>query len=189
LLAAAWHDQGRDQHLHGLAVLIERGGPDFDQPLLRARLRRTHLEDLALEAQLIARTHRVRPAELVEAGADDAARGLELALDQEPHGERRRVPAARRQATEYAFAGGILIEMKRLRIELGGKALDPIAVDAGAAGAVGLANGKVLEISRGHFDASMSNAASCRRHGQLSRPKHAPPATTAVTIRPNAASA
>ena len=63
-----------------------------------------------------------------EAGADNAASGLELALDREPHGERRRAPAACRQAAEYAVTSGVLIEMKGLRIELGGKALDPIAV-------------------------------------------------------------
>jgi hypothetical protein len=38
------------------------------------------------------------------------------------------VPAACRQAAEYAVTGGVFIEMKGLRIELGGKALDPIAV-------------------------------------------------------------
>jgi len=97
------------------------------------------------------RAHRVRPTEFVEAGADDAASRFELAVDQEPHGERRCVPAARRQAAEYAIAGGVLVEMERLRIELGGKALDTIAIDAGATRTVGLANGKVLEKSRGHF--------------------------------------
>jgi hypothetical protein len=35
-----------------------------------------------------------------------------------------------------------------------GKALDPIAIDAGASRTVGLADGKVLEKSRGDFDAS-----------------------------------
>src|SRR5215471_11745294 len=154
MLRPAWHNQARHQHLHSLAVLIERGGSDLDQPLLGTRLRWAHLDNLALDPQFITRAHRVRPTEFVEASADDATSGFELALDQEPHGERRRVPAARRQAAEYAVAGGVLVEMERLRIELGGKALDPIAVDAGATRTVGLANGKVLEKSRGHFDAS-----------------------------------
>ena len=96
--------------------------------------------------QLISRAHRVRPAEFVEAGSHDAASGLEFALNQQSHGERSRVPAARRQAAEYAVTGGFLIEMKGLRIELGGKALDPIGVDADATGTVGLADGKVLEV-------------------------------------------
>jgi hypothetical protein len=42
------------------------------------------------------------------------------------------VPTACCQAAEYAVTGGMLIEMKGLRIELTGKALDPIAVDADA---------------------------------------------------------
>src|SRR5262245_47516245 len=88
LRRAARQDEARHQHLHRLAILIERGRPHLDQPLLGARPRWTHLDDLALDAQLIARAHRVRPAEFIEARADDAAGGLELTLDQEPHGER-----------------------------------------------------------------------------------------------------
>src|SRR5262245_21811437 len=84
------------------AVLTERGHPYLYQPLFRAQLRWTHVDDLALDPQLVSRAHRVRPPEFVEAGTDNAASGLELALDQEPHGERRRVPAACRQAAEYA---------------------------------------------------------------------------------------
>jgi hypothetical protein len=92
---------------------IERGRPYLDQTLLGARVGWTHLDHLALDTQFIAETHRVRPAEFVEADAHDATCGLELALDQELHGERRRVPTARRQAAEDAVTGGILSAMKQ----------------------------------------------------------------------------
>src|SRR5215472_12280521 len=156
----------------------------------RARLGWPHLDHLVLNTQLIAGAHWVRPAKFVEAGAHDATSGLELALDQEPHGERRRVPTARRQSAEDAVTGGIVIEMERLRIELGSEALDPITLDADVTGTVGLADGKILEVPRGHFDApTNNNAASCPRHDQLNLPNQAPPATATATISPKAASA
>src|SRR5438445_3421545 len=79
-----------------IAVLIERGRPYLDQPLLGTRLRWAHLDDLALDSQFVSRAYRVRPAKFIEACTDNASCGLKLALNQEPHGERRRVPAAGR---------------------------------------------------------------------------------------------
>src|ERR1041385_8473975 len=66
-------DQIANRNLHPLAVLVERSGLPLDQPLPGTRLRRPHLHHLDLEMQLVARPHRPRPAELVEARADDAA--------------------------------------------------------------------------------------------------------------------
>src|SRR5262249_38155709 len=125
----------------------------------RARLGWPHLDHLVLNTQLIAGAHWVRPAKFVEAGAHDATSGLELALDQEPHGERRRVPTARRQSAEDAVTGGIVIEMERLRIELGSEALDPITLDA---------------------DATWPTAKSSRYRGVISMP---PPTKTPPRVR------
>jgi len=100
--------------------------------------------------QLIAGPHGLRPAELVEARADDPARGLQLAFDQQPHGHRGGVPAARRQAPEYRAARGLFVEMEGLRIEFGGESFDPFLLDPQASGAEGLALREVLEISSGH---------------------------------------
>ena len=61
------------------------------------------------------------------------------------------------------------------------KTLDPITLDVDATGTVGLADGKILEVSWGHFDAPTNNAASCPRHDQLNLPNQAPPAIAAVT--------
>src|SRR5215216_7914523 len=55
--------------------------------------------------------------------------GLKLALHQEPHGDRRRMPAARGQSAEHGAGGRLLVEMKWLRIEFGGKGLDPLRVN------------------------------------------------------------
>src|SRR5205814_3498221 len=62
--------------------------------------RSPHLEDLALDAQLIPGSHGSWPAELVSPGAHDAASGFEVALDQEPHGDRGRVPTTGGQPSE-----------------------------------------------------------------------------------------
>src|SRR5262245_60242304 len=62
LRPAAWYNQVRYQYLYNLAVLIERGRPYLHQPLLRAQLRWTHVDDLALDSQLVSRAHRMRPS-------------------------------------------------------------------------------------------------------------------------------
>ncbi len=95
--------------------------------------------------QLVARPNWPRPAELVEAGADDPAGGLELALDQQPHGHRRGVPAARCEPAEDRFARGGGVEVEGLWVEFRGERLDARFVDAQPARRVGLADGKVLE--------------------------------------------
>src|SRR6266571_1924895 len=139
-----------DGDLHRLAVLILRRRPHLDQSLLRTGLRGPHFENFALDVELIPGPHGPRPAELVEARADDSASGLQLALHQEPHGHCRGVPAARRQASEYRTARGLFVEMEGLRVEFGGESLDPRFFDTQTPGAEGLPYREVLEISSGH---------------------------------------
>src|SRR3989449_3362793 len=91
-LPAARHHEIRDDDLNGLVILVERRRSHLDQPLIWTRPRWPHLEDLALGPQLISRPHRPWPAELVGAGAHDAAGGVEVAFDQEPHGDGGGVP-------------------------------------------------------------------------------------------------
>src|SRR5947208_99145 len=79
----ARHDERSDHDLNGFAVLIEGRGAHLDEALLGPRLRRPHLEDLAFNPKRVAGAHRERPAELLEAGTDDAASRLELAVHQE----------------------------------------------------------------------------------------------------------
>src|SRR6266705_7102321 len=141
-LAARYHEI-RDDDLNGLVVLVERRRSHLDQSLSWTGPRGPHLEDLALDAQLIPGSHGSWPAELVSPGAHDAAGGFEVALDQEPHGDRGRVPTASRQPTEYCVARCVLVEMEWLRIGLGAKRLDSLLVDLQPARAKRLADGKV----------------------------------------------
>src|SRR2546430_7366467 len=90
LRRAARYHEIRDDDLNGLVVLVERRRSHLDQSLIWTGPRGPHLEDLALDPQLIPGSHGSWPAELVSPGAHDAARGVEGALHQEPHGDRGR---------------------------------------------------------------------------------------------------
>src|SRR5687768_16340094 len=138
------------RHLHGLVVLIQRCCPDLDDSLVRTRLRGSNLEHFAFDMKLIAWPNRSWPAELVKAGTDDAAGGFEIAVDQEPHRDRRRVPAACGETSKDRSGRSSLVEMKRLGIELGSKALDVRRIDVDAAGPKGLPRFKIFEVSLSH---------------------------------------
>jgi len=97
--------------------------------------------------KLIAGPYRSWPAEFVEAGADDAAGRGKLALDQQPHRDRGGVPAARGETAEYRAGRRTFVEVKGLRIEFGGKALDAFGIDANAAGLKGLSSFKLFQVS------------------------------------------
>jgi hypothetical protein len=94
----------------------------------------------------VARAHRPRPAELVEARADDAP-GQRRALGREQaHRQRRRVPAAGGKAAEDRVFGRFVVEVKGLRVERRGEAADRLGVHRDLAGPVGLARREVLKI-------------------------------------------
>src|SRR5688572_3877473 len=136
--------------VHGFVVLIQRRSPDLDDSLIGARLRRSYLEHLAFDVQLIPWPNRSWPAELVKAGADEAAGGFEIAVDQEPHGDRGGVPAACGEASKDRVGRSSFIEMKRLRIEFGSKALDARRIDVDAPGRKGLPRFKIFQVSLRH---------------------------------------
>src|SRR5262249_23250019 len=161
-----------DGDLNRLVVLIERRRSHLDQSLMRTRPRRPYLEDLGLDAEIITGPHGSCPAEFVEARADDAASGPEVALDQQPHRDGGGVPAAGSQSAEYRVARGFLVEMERLRVELGGERLDSLLVDLQPTGAERLPDGEVFEIALLH---GRDRAVVDRRIG----PNHARPATAA----------
>jgi len=80
------------------------------------------------DVELITRSHGPRPTELIESCAHDAPCRCDLALDQKPHGESRRMPAACRQPAEDCVERRVFVEMEWLGIEFGGKSLDLILV-------------------------------------------------------------
>ena len=100
LFRPPWHEKIGHQDLNGLAALVECRCTHLDQTLVWPRFQRTDFENFAFEMQLVAGAHRRRPTELVEPGAEDAARRSELAFDQQPHRQRCSMPAARGETAE-----------------------------------------------------------------------------------------
>src|SRR6202023_1201996 len=96
----ARHQKVAGEHLHDFVVLIERRVLHPDHAAIGPRFGRADFEHLALDVQLVAGAHRTRPAQLVEADAENAAGRLERAVDHKPHGDRSGVPAAGRQSLE-----------------------------------------------------------------------------------------
>src|SRR5437870_11883653 len=119
LRRAARYHEVRDDDLNGLVGLVERRRSHLDQSLIWTRPRGPHLQDLALDAQLIPGSHGSWPAELVSPGAHDAAGGFEVALDQQPHGDRGRVPTTGGQSAGGRGARGFLRGMGPRRIGRG----------------------------------------------------------------------
>src|SRR5207249_4030688 len=147
---------------------------------MRARFRRSHVEDFALDVQLVTRSHGKWPAELVEARTDDAAGGFEVALDQQSHRERGGMPAACRQAAEYRVARRLFVLVERLRIEFRRECLDALLFDGDAPGAVDLSDGEVFEILLAHIGDLLCSTAAVL-HGHVSGPNQAPPGTACAT--------
>src|SRR5271170_6191808 len=160
LFWTALHQQIAHRNQYRLAILIQSGHPHLDQPKVRTRLRWPHLEHFALNVQIIAWSHRTRPAQLIEAGSDYPACRPELAVDQEAHGHGSSVPTARYQTLKYRVLRCRGVEMERLGIELRSKALDPLLVNLESAGAIRLPHRKVFEIPLGHSEKSSATGYS-----------------------------
>src|SRR6185369_13541776 len=94
-----------------------------------AAARGTDLEHLRLDLELVARPDRPRPPQLLGPRADDAARRTQAALDEQPHREGRRVPAAGAEAREDGDPRRLLVEVERLRVVGRGEGLDRGGVD------------------------------------------------------------
>src|SRR5579862_7497394 len=123
------YHQIADKHLYRLVVLIQRRRLHFDDALVGTRLRGSHLEHFAFDVQLVAGPYWPRPSKFVESGADEAARGLEVAFYEKTHGDRCGMPAACSQALEQRIGRDVLVQMEGLRIEFGREGLDARGLD------------------------------------------------------------
>src|SRR6478672_9516005 len=101
--------------------------------------------------ELIPGPHGPRPTKLIESHANDAAGRFDLAFDQKPHGESRRMPAACRQPAKDCVPRRVFVEMEWLGIKFGGESLDLLLVYPQSPGTEGLPNREVFEIPLTHF--------------------------------------
>src|SRR5262245_29169562 len=95
--------------------------------------------------QNVPRARRAGPADL-SASTDNPAAERQPALDLQPHGDRRRMPAARRQTIEERALRRLLIEVEGLRVELLRKSLDLRFVKSMRTAGEALTGVKVFEI-------------------------------------------
>lgn len=61
------------------------------------------------------------------------------------------MPASGSETAKYRMTASAFIEMKRLRVEFGGKAFNALSVDASSAGTELLSRRKIFQVSLGHI--------------------------------------
>ena len=146
-------------------VAVPRSGRDFD-----GLSSSTSLTTVSTSPGRVGRGHSMVPPEPMmppSSGRPD--------LHQQLHGDRHGVPAARREAAEQRALRRLIVEMKRLRVELAGKGLDLRGIDCVAGAGEALPDGKIVEregLYRGV------------RHGLL--PRRSPAFSACLPGRPDA---
>src|SRR5688572_15423790 len=109
---------------HQLAVLVHRLPAVLHQPDAFARGGRPRFNHGAAVGEGVARTHRLEPADAVDARRAEAGGLAQVAFHHQAHADRAGMPAARNQAAEHRFAGGRRVGMEWLRIELAAEGQD-----------------------------------------------------------------
>lgn len=109
--------------LNDIAALVYRPAKKNYRAAIRSRARWRDFNDFALNMEYVSGTGRCRPAQL-SPGADEAAGEWRTTLDIQTHRDRGGMPTARRQTLEERALGGLVVRVKRLRIELDRECLD-----------------------------------------------------------------
>lgn len=111
------------ENLNGLAALVYRPAEKDYRAAIGSRARWRNFNDFALNMEYISGTGRRWPAQL-SPGPDNAASEWRTTLNIETHRDRGGVPTARCQAIEESAFCGLLVRVKRLRIELNRERFD-----------------------------------------------------------------
>jgi hypothetical protein len=155
LLACRFVGAARNQEISGknlyrFVVLVEGRRSNADHAAIGPRIGGPYFEDFTLGVQFVAGANRARPAQFVEAYAQNATRRPKLTVDQKPHGHCGRMPSARRQTLKRRLPGGVLVEMKGLRIELPCESENLILFDAQPTGLENLSDREIFQESPLH---------------------------------------
>ncbi|HXY22950.1 MAG TPA: hypothetical protein VEI29_09705 [Burkholderiaceae bacterium] len=86
----------------------------LEQSVIHPRPGRSHFEHLASNPELIAGSKRSQPAKLLKPQADNVTCWLQVAFDQQPHGDRSGMPASGGKPIQKASARRGFIQVKRL---------------------------------------------------------------------------
>src|SRR4029077_19893759 len=133
---------------HRRAAGVGRLHHGLDDATVRLAQRPARLDDRGPNTERIARSHRVRPAELVQAGAAQARLRGQVVLHEQAHHEGGGMPAAGDQSAVRACRRGHRIDVERLRIEFLGESNDASLIDAEAAALVRGPEQVVLEVAQ-----------------------------------------
>src|SRR5690348_14564152 len=138
-------DRGGPHHRRAVGVGCLHHG--LDDATIRLAQRPARLDDGDPNTERIPRSHRVRPAELVQAGAAQARLRGQVVLHEQAHHEGGGMPAAGDQPAVRARHRGHRIDVERLRIEFLGESNDASLIDADAAALVRGPERVVLEVA------------------------------------------
>src|SRR6266849_6435106 len=114
--------------LYDFAALVAGFAPHRDRSAVRPRARRHDFHDLAFDVEHIPGPRCRRPGDF-SPEANDAASDREAAVDLKAHGDCRSVPSARRESMEQGCLRGLVIGVKRLRVEFSGECRDLFLVE------------------------------------------------------------
>src|SRR5438094_384048 len=85
--------------LHNVTSLIRCDVPQANDAVIGPRTRRTHIDNLRLHSEHIARPHHIRPAQFINPEADGAFSKVQ-GSHEEPHRDRCRMPPTCNQSLE-----------------------------------------------------------------------------------------
>lgn len=131
--------------MHWLAILIQSSAFHSNDRLGWLGPGGQNLEDLAFHPQSISRPRWFGPCQLA-AEPDDPVAQRQSSGDHKPDGDCGGMSPTRGQPAEHGGLSGRLIEMKRLRIELGGERFDSLFIDPIGVGREPLADVQIFQI-------------------------------------------
>src|SRR5579863_9405226 len=111
------------QQVNCFPVLVEHRNSHGDDALMRLGPRRRDFNNFTFDVQDVIGAGRPGPGDL-SAETNDPVRKWQTTIDEKPHSDCSRVPAARSQSFEDARLSHAFVEMKRLRVELRGERFD-----------------------------------------------------------------
>src|SRR6185437_1862492 len=143
-----------------LALLVLDAISDARDAAIGLRARRLLVDHLELGVERVTGTHRLHPAQLIEAGRAHAGGAEDAALEHHAEAQNQSVEAAGDKAPIIALARRLDIDVEGLRIVSQPEIDDHALGERDAARREFLADGEVVEIALGHGALPQPSAAA-----------------------------
>ena len=122
-------DDRRDHFAQRLAGGVAGHALEGHDARFGAAVRHPRFRHIDIERQVVAGTQRRHPFQFVDAGRAERGGVADERIEHHPHHQRAEMPARAGKSLQHGLAGGLLVEMHRLRIEFGGKRQNLLARD------------------------------------------------------------